>query len=153
MEPRTSPPAARLAAIRELANSGIPVGVNVAPIIPGLTDHETPAILKAAAEAGATSAGYTVVRLPHAVAPLFEQWLETHFPDRKEKVLNRIRAMRDGKLYKSDWGKRFTGEGIFAEQIAQMFDVARRRAGFKEGFAGLSAAEFRRPDSAQMTLL
>ena len=153
MEPRTSPPAARLAAIRELANSGIPVGVNVAPIIPGLTDHETPAILKAAAEAGATSAGYTVVRLPNAVAPLFEQWLETHFPDRKEKVLNRIRAMRDGKLYKSDWGKRFTGEGIFAEQIAQMFDVARRRAGFKEGFAGLSAAEFRRPDSAQMTLL
>jgi DNA repair photolyase len=153
MEPRTSPPAARLAAIRELANSGIPVGVNVAPIIPGLTDHETPAILKAAAEAGATSAGYTVVRLPHAVAPLFEQWLETHFPDRKEKVLNRIRAMRDGKLYKSDWGKRFSGEGIFAEQIAQMFDVARRRAGFKEGFAGLSAAGFRRPDSAQMTLL
>src|SRR6267142_3736453 len=74
MEPRTSPPAARLAAIRELASAGIPVGVNVAPIIPGLTDHEIPAILKAAAEAGATSAGYTVVRLPHAVAPLFVKW-------------------------------------------------------------------------------
>ena len=132
MEPRTSPPAARLAAIRELAAAGIPVGVNVAPIIPGLTDHEMPAILKAAAEAGATSAGYTVVRLPYAVAPLFEKWLETHFPDRKEKVLNRLRAMRGGKLYDAQWGKRFSGEGIFAEQIAQMFEVARRKAGIQK---------------------
>ena len=120
MEPRTSPPAARLAAIRELAAARIPVGVNVAPIIPGLTDHEVPAILKAAAEAGATSAGYTVVRLPHAVAPLFEAWLETHFPNQKEKVLNRLRAMHDGKLYDSQWGKRFGGEGVFAEQIARV---------------------------------
>ncbi|HTL73169.1 MAG TPA: PA0069 family radical SAM protein [bacterium] len=152
MEPRTSPPVARLAAIRELAEAGIPVGVNVAPIIPGLTDHEMPAILKAAAEAGATSAGYTVVRLPHAVAPLFEQWLERHFPDRKEKVLNRIRAMRDGKLYKSEWGKRFTGEGIFADQIAQMFDVARRKAGIGNDGPELSTAAFRRPGGQQLSL-
>ena len=152
MEPRTSPPAARLAAIRELANAGIPVGVNVAPIIPGLTDHETPAILKAAAEAGATSAGYTVVRLPHAVAPLFEKWLETHFPDRKEKVLNRLRAMHGGKLYDAQWGKRFSGEGIFAEQIAQMFAVACRRAGIRNEDVELSTAAFRRAGGTQLSL-
>ena len=152
MEPRTSPPAARLAAIRELSSAGIPAGVNVAPIIPGLTDHEMPEILKAAAEAGATSAGYTVVRLPHAVAPLFEKWLVTHFPDRKEKVLNRLRAMHGGKLYDSQWGKRFGGEGIFAKQISQMFKVARRKAGIASDVAGLSTAAFRRPGGAQLSL-
>jgi DNA repair photolyase len=152
MEPRTSPPLARLAAIRELANAGISVGVNVAPIIPGLTDHEMPAILKAAAEAGATSAGYTVVRLPYAVAPLFEKWLTTHFPDRKEKVLNRLRAMRGGKLYDAQWGKRFSGEGIFAEQIAQMFEVARRKEGIPSDGAELSTAAFRRAGGTQLSL-
>ena len=152
MEPRTSPPVARLAALRELAAAGIPVGVNVAPIIPGLTDHEMPAILKAAAEAGATSAGYTVVRLPYAVAPLFEKWLATHFPGRKEKVLNRLRAMHGGKLYDSQWGKRFGGEGIFAEQIAQMFEVARRKAGISNADAGLSTAAFRRAGGTQLSL-
>jgi DNA repair photolyase len=152
MEPRTSPPPARLAAIRELAGAGIPVGVNVAPMIPGLTDYEMPAILQAAAEAGATSAGYTVVRLPYGVAPLFEKWLATHFPDRKEKVLNRLRAMHGGKLYDSQWGKRFGGEGIFAEQISQMFKVARRKAGIPSDGAELSAAAFRRPGGAQLSL-
>jgi DNA repair photolyase len=152
MEPRTSPPPARLAAIRELAQAGVPVGVNVAPVIPGLTDPEIPAILKAAAEAGATSAGYTVVRLPYAVAPLFEQWLATHFPDRKEKVLNRLRAMHGGKLYDAQWGKRFSGEGLFAEQIAQMFEVARRKAGIRNADVELSIAAFRRPDGAQLSL-
>ncbi len=152
MEPRTSPPTARLAALRELSAAGIPVGVNVAPIVPGLTDHEVPAILKAAAEAGATRAGYTVVRLPYAVAPLFEQWLATHFPDRKEKVLNRLRAMRGGKLYDAQWGKRFSGEGIFAEQIAQMFEVARRKAGINNEGGDLSTAAFRCPGSAQLSL-
>ncbi|HXI71250.1 MAG TPA: PA0069 family radical SAM protein [Verrucomicrobiae bacterium] len=152
MEPRTSPPAARLAAIRELSAAGIPVGVNVAPIIPGLTDHEMPAILKAAAEAGATSAGYTVVRLPHAVAPLFEKWLATHFPDRKEKVLNRLRAMHGGKLYDAQWGKRFSGEGIFAQQIAQMFEVARRKAGIENEGGELSTAAFRRAGGTQLSL-
>jgi DNA repair photolyase len=152
MEPRTSPPASRLAAIRELANAGISIGVNVAPMIPGLTDHEMPAILKAAAEAGATAAGYTVVRLPYAVAPMFEKWLETHFPGRKEKVLNRLRAMHGGKLYDSTWGKRFGGEGIFAGQIAQMFEVARRKAGISSDGAELSKAAFRRPGGAQLSL-
>jgi DNA repair photolyase len=152
MEPRTSPPAARLAALRELAAAGIPVGVNVAPMIPGLTDHEIPAILKAAYEACARAAGYTVVRLPYAVAPLFENWLATHFPDRKEKVLNRLRAMHDGKLYKSEWGKRFTGGGIFAEQIAQMFQVVRRKAGFADEMPELSTAAFRRAGGTQLSL-
>ncbi len=135
-----------------LSAAGIPVGVNVAPMIPGLTDHEMPAILKAAHEAGATAAGYTVVRLPYAVAPLFEKWLETHFPDRKEKVLNRLRAMHDGKLYKSEWGKRFTGGGIFAEQIAQMFQVARRKAGFTDETFEPSTAAFRRAGGTQLSL-
>jgi DNA repair photolyase len=151
MEPRTSPPTARLAAIRNLSKAGIPVSVNVAPIIPGLTDHEMPAILKAAAEAGATSAGFTVLRLPYANAPLFEKWLETHFPHRKDKVLNRIKAIRGGKLYDAQWGKRMRGEGIFAGQIEKMFDVARRKAGIKNDRAELSIAAFRRPAGAQLS--
>src|ERR1700733_908351 len=152
MEPRTSPPSARLNAIRKLSEAGVPVSVNVAPIIPGLTDHEMPKILQAAHDAGATSAGYTVVRLPYANAPLFEQWLQVHFPDRKEKVLNRLKAMRGGKLYDAQWGKRFSGEGIFAEQIAQMFEVARRKAGFKNDYAELSTTAFRRPGGTQLSL-
>jgi DNA repair photolyase len=92
------------------------------------------------------------VRLPYAVAPLFEQWLTTHFPDRKEKVLNRLRAMHDGKLYKSEWGKRFTGGGIFAEQIARMFQVARRQAGFSEEPFEPSTAAFRRAGGTQLSL-
>lgn len=152
MEPRTSPPAARLEAIRRLAAAKVPVGVAVAPIIPGLTDHEMPAILKAAAEAGASHAWYTVVRLPHAVAPLFEKWLAAHFPERKDKVLNRIRAMREGKLYQSKWGSRMSGEGIFADQIAQMFAVARRKAGLDSPEFELSTAAFRRAGGTQLSL-
>jgi DNA repair photolyase len=153
MEPRTSPPQARLNAIRKLSEAGIPVSVNVAPIIPGLTDHEMPAILKATAEAGATSAGFTVVRLPHGDKALFENWLTTHFPGRKEKVLNRIKAMRGGKLYDAQWGSRMRGEGIFAEQIAHMFEVAKRKAGFKDERRQLSTENFRRPGGAQLSLL
>ncbi len=152
MEPRTSPPQARLNAIRKLADAGVPVSVNVAPVIPGLTDHEMPAILKAAREAGATVAGFTVLRLPYSNAPLFEKWLETHFPDRKDKVLNRIKAMRGGKLYDAQWGKRMRGEGIFADQIEAMFDVARRKAGFKDDDRELSTASFRHPGGTQLQL-
>jgi DNA repair photolyase len=152
MEPRTSPPAARLEAIRRMAQAGIHVGVLMAPIIPGLTDHEIPAILAAAAGAGAKSAGHVTLRLPHAVAPLFEQWLQTHFPDRKEKVLNRLRSMRGGKLYESKFGQRMRGEGIFADQIDQLFDVARRKVGIVERGGGLSVEHFRRPGGAQLQL-
>jgi DNA repair photolyase len=127
LEPRTSSPQARLDAVRQLRSEGIPTGVMVAPIIPGLTDHEVPKILDACAKAGAQFAGYTIVRLPWAVAPLFEHWLDEHFPDRKEKVLGRIRDMRGNKLNNSKWHTRMTGEGIFAQQIASMFAVCCRR--------------------------
>ncbi|CAN5227851.1 PA0069 family radical SAM protein [soil metagenome] len=152
LEPRTSPPQARLEAVAQLRAAGIPVGVMVAPIIPGITDHEVPAIVKACGEAGAQFAGYVVLRLPWAVAPLFERWLDEHFPQRKEKVLGRVRHMRGGdKLYDARWKKRQEGEGIFAEQIASMFEVACRRAGMGER-PQLSTTAFRRPVE-QLSLL
>jgi DNA repair photolyase len=146
LEPRTSTPRARLDAIRQLRAAGIPVGVMTAPIIPGLTDHEVPGILRAAAEAGAQFAGYTVVRLPYAVAPLFEQWLEEHFPDRKEKILGRIRHLRGGtRLNDSRFGARMRGEGIFAAQIRDLFTAGCKRAQMGER-PRLSIAAFRRPN-------
>jgi DNA repair photolyase len=115
----------------------------VAPIIPGLTDHEVPKILDACAKAGARFAGYTIIRLPWAVAPLFEHWLEEHFPDRKEKVLGRIRDMRGNRLNNSQWHTRMTGEGAFAEQIASLFRVGCRHAGIGDR-PSLSTASFRK---------
>jgi DNA repair photolyase len=144
MEPRTATPELRLEAISTLAKAGVPVSVNVAPVVPGITDHEMPAILKAARDAGAVHAGFVVLRLPWAVAPLFERWLEEHFPDRKEKVLNRIRDLRGGKLYDAQWGKRGRGEGIFAEQIKALFDVTVRKLGLNEDDRDLSTEHFRR---------
>jgi DNA repair photolyase len=145
LEPRTSAPAARLEAIAHIRKAGIPVGVMVAPIIPGLTDHEVPKILQACAEAGAQFAGYTVVRLPWAVAPLFERWLEEHFPDRKEKVLGRLRDIRgNGRINGTKWHARITGEGFFAEQISNIFEVSCRRVGMGAR-PKLSTAAFRRP--------
>src|SRR5437870_9446077 len=143
LEPRTSSPQARLDAISQLRSAGIPTGVMVAPIIPGLTDHELPKIMDACAKAGAQFAGYTIVRLPWAVAPIFEHWLEEHFPDRKEKVLGRIRHMRGDRLNNSQWHKRMIGEGIFAEQIASLFRVSCRHAGIGER-PTLSTASFQR---------
>ena len=151
LEPRTSAPAARLEAIEHLRKAGIPVGVMVAPIIPGLTDHEVPKILEACARAGAQFAGYTVVRLPWAVAPLFERWLEEHFPDRKDKVLGRLRDIRgNGRINSTKWHARITGEGIFAEQISNIFEVSCRRAGMGDR-PKLSVAAFRCPNG-QMDL-
>ena len=150
MEPRTSPPASRLAAIEALSRAGIPVGVLVAPVIPGLTDHELPRIIAAAAKAGARFAGHVVLRLPYAVAPLFEDWLTRHFPDRKDKVLNRIRSLRGGKLNDPNFGSRMRGEGIFADQISQMFHVACRKAGIDGNGPELSTAAFRKPEGAQL---
>ncbi len=151
LEPRTSTPARRLAAIEALARAGVPVGVMVAPVIPGLTDEEMPAILQAAKNAGATFAGFVPLRLPLAVAPLFEDWLDRHLPDRKDKVLNRVRSMRGGALYRSEWGKRMTGDGVFAEQISAMFNMAVRRVGLGDHPA-LSTEHFRRPAGPQLTL-
>jgi DNA repair photolyase len=152
LEPRTSPPAARLAAIAALAKVGIPAGVLVAPVVPGLTDHEIPAILSAAAAAGATFAAHSILRLPYAVAPLFEEWLTRHLPAKKDKVLHRLRALRRGKLNNSEFGLRMTGEGIFADQISRLFDVACRKAGWSDHAQELSTAYFRRPEGAQLEL-
>jgi DNA repair photolyase len=146
LEPRASSPHARLEAITCLRKARVPVGVMVAPIIPGLTDHEVPAILQACADAGAQFAGYIVVRLPFAVAPLFERWLAEHFPDRKEKVLGRIRHLRGGdRLNDPRFNSRMRGEGVFAEQIRALFEVGCRRAGLGER-PRLSTAGFRRPN-------
>ncbi len=150
LEPRTTSPEGRLDAIRQLRAANVPVGVMVAPIIPGLTDHEVPNILEACAKAGAQFAGYTIVRLPWAVAPLFEHWLEEHFPDRKEKVLGRIRALRRNRLNNSQWHARMTGEGFFAEQIASLFKVGCHHAGIGKR-PTLSCKSFRR-SATQLSL-
>jgi DNA repair photolyase len=153
MEPRTSRPVRRLAAIQALARAGIPVGVMTAPVIPGLNDHELPNLISAAAEAGASFAAYTPVRLPYAVRPLFEDWLTRHFPERKEKVLNRIRSMRGGKLNDARFGSRMRGKAIFADQISQLFDISCRRAGIERGrFPKLTTAAFRRTGGVQPEL-
>ena len=152
MEPRTSIPANRLDAIRALADAGVPVRVLVAPTIPGLTDHEMPSIIDAAAKAGASNAGYVVVRLPYAVSELFENWLEVNFPDRKKKILNRIRSMRGGKLNDPNFGSRMRGEGAFAEQIRSMYQIACRRAGIASSGPELSTGAFRRPSEPQLKL-
>jgi len=152
LEPRASRPAARLRAIRELSAAGVPVGVMVAPVIPGLTDHELPGILAAAAEAGARRAGYLIMRLPYAVKDVFLAWLDTHAPTKKARVLDRVREIRGGQLNVSDWGKRHVGEGIFAGQIRELFTVAARRAGLNQDRVELSTAHFRPPGGKQMDL-
>ncbi|MEE2845788.1 MAG: PA0069 family radical SAM protein [Gemmatimonadota bacterium] len=144
MEPRASIPERRLGAIRVLADAGIPVGVNVAPVVPGLTDHELPAILEASADAGASFAGYILLRLPHGVKDIFSMWLEQHFPDRKDKVLNRVREMRGGKLYDGRYEVRGRGEGPWADHLRSLFHVTSTRLGLNRPPA-LSAASFVRP--------
>jgi len=152
MEPRTTQPDGRLHAIADLAAGGIPVGVLAAPVIPGLTDHEMPAILAAARRAGARFAGYVVLRLPLAVGPLFEQWLAEHFPDKKEKVLGRIRLLRGGKLNDSRFGIRMKGEGILAESIKDLFMLSCRKAGIGGRGPTLSTASFQRPGETPQLL-
>jgi DNA repair photolyase len=152
MEPRASSPARRLEAVSALARAKVPVGVMVAPVVPGITDHEMPAILRGAADAGAMWAGTTNLRLPFALKELFSDWLQRHFPDRKEKVLNRIRSLRGGKLNQSEFGQRMKGEGAWAEQFSSMFKLSRRRVGLDRPFPSLSIEHFRRPKGPQMTL-
>jgi DNA repair photolyase len=153
LEPRAASPRHRLEAVRVLARAGIPVGVLVAPVIPGLNDHEIPKVLEASAEAGARWAGKVVLRLPHAVAPMFIDWLERNVPERKARVLGLIRSVRAGKLNDGRFGQRMTGEGLYAAQLSKMFRVACRRAGLEAGAPELSPRAFRRPAGAQMELL
>jgi DNA repair photolyase len=152
LEPRASRPEARLRAIRELSAAGIPVGVMTAPLIPGLNDQEMPRILEAAADAGAKYAGYVVLRLPHAVKEVFGQWLDDHAQGKKARVLDRIKSLRGGELNVSDWGKRLKGEGIFADQIRDLFRITTRRLGLNEERCTLSTEHFRRPGGNQLEL-
>lgn len=153
MEPRTSIPARRLAAVRALADAGVPVGVNVAPLIPGLNDHELPEILAAAREAGASHAGMMLLRLPLGVKELFAEWLEQHFPDRRNKVLGRLREVHGGRLYDSRFGRRGRGRGPFAEHLGNLFRVSCRKLGLKRRSYELATDGFRRPErGGQMRL-
>lgn len=147
MEPRASRPARRLAAIEALAKAGVPVGFLLAPMIPALTDSEAPAIVQAAARAGASFGGYTPLRLPFAVKELFESWLHRYYPQKKDKILNRIRAIRGGRLNDPNFHTRMTGEGIFAEQMAELFRLACKKAGITERRPHLSTEHFRRPSN------
>jgi DNA repair photolyase len=148
LEPRAAAPARRLRVIRTLTDAGIPVGVSVAPVIPFITEPELEQVLAAAAEAGAINASYVVLRLPWEVSPLFHQWLEAHFPERAQRVMNRVRDMRGGKDYDSSFGKRMHGEGIWADMIRQRFEkcVMRIGLGVRSGrFAALDVSHFRAP--------
>ena len=152
MEPRASTPAHRLRAIELLARADVPVSVNVAPIIPGLNDREIPIILEAAKAAGATNAGYTLLRLPHGVKDVFSEWLKANFPEKLDRILGTIREVRGGKLNVSDFGTRMRGEGPYADHIRQMFHVFRERLGFGVRSHELTTANFRRPGETQMML-
>ena len=152
LEPRASQPARRLAAIEALSSAGIPVGCLVAPVIPGLTDHEVPAILSAVAKAGAITAGYVPLRLPFGVAPLFEEWLTLHRPLQKEKILNRVRDIRGGRLNDPNFTTRMQGSGAYAESLSELFEISCRKAGLNSARPKLSAAAFQRPGTAQLLL-
>ena len=136
MEPRTSAPEQRLKAIEALANAGVSVGVSLAPVIPGLNDSEMPAILKRASEHGATFAFYTMVRLPFGVKNLFVEWLLHEYPHRAEKVINRIKEIRDGKMNSTTFGERMTGTGEIADSISQLFELTCAKY-------GMNAREYR----------
>lgn len=145
MEPRTSSPTARLRAFRELADAGVPVHALCAPLIPGLTDSEVPAILAAAKDAGAHSASFILLRLPWAVKPIFLDWLDRHFPEKRAKVESRIRNVRGGKLNVAQFGERMKGTGEIADQIERTFEVFARRFGLDRDMPPLDASQFRRP--------
>lgn len=148
LEPRAPTPARRLRTIRTLTDAGIPVSVSVAPIIPFVTEPEIERILEAARDAGAVSAHYVVLRLPWEVNPLFQEWLEAHFPERAQRVMNRVRDMRGGKDYDSDFGRRMHGEGVWADLIRQRFDKTVERIGLgalRGRFERLDSSQFRRP--------
>ncbi len=146
LEPRASAPHARLRAMRRLHEAGVPVGVMAAPVIPWVNDHELEAILQAAADAGAQSAGYVLLRLPHEVAPLFRDWLQAHHPQRAEHVMSTIQQLRGGKDYDSAFGSRMRGQGVYADLLARRFQLAWRRSGFDRRHApALDSGRFRPP--------
>ncbi len=153
LEPRATAPARRLRTIRTLAEAGIPVGVSIAPVIPFVTEPDLERVLEAAVEAGARSASYIVLRLPWEVNPLFRQWLEAHFPERAQRVMNRVRDMRGGKDYDAGFGTRMRGEGVWADLIRQRFGKAMQRLGLSArvgDFVQLDTSRFQRPMTAHV---
>ena len=148
MEPRAAAPGRRIAMIRELARAGVPVSISLAPIVPGLTDHEIERLLRAGAEAGAGYASYICLRLPLEVSPLFRDWLAREYPDRAAKVMGRVREMHGGKDYDSTWFKRRSGEGVHARLIARRFEIARRKEGLDRRPPRLRSDLFRVPPRA-----
>jgi DNA repair photolyase len=145
LEPRAASPQRRLQTIEQLAAAGIPVGVSVSPVIPFINEPEIERIIEAAAALGASSAFSTVLRLPWEVNPLFQQWLEQHFPDRAGRVMARVRDMRGGRDYESSFGHRMRGQGVWAELLAQRVEKARRRFGLDRPRAPMDFSQFRRP--------
>jgi DNA repair photolyase len=145
MEPRAAAPHRRIEAIRALAQAGVPVTVMVAPIVPAITDSEIEAILEEAAKAGASAAGYVVLRLPREIKDLFREWLYANFPDRATRVISIVRQMRNGRDYDPEWGKRQKGEGPYAKLIADRFTRAMRRFGLDKPRLPLDTTQFRRP--------
>lgn len=152
MEPRTSSPAKKLEAIELLASNGIPVGVNIAPVIPGLNDEEIPAILKEAAARGARSAGKIMLRLPYAVKPLFLDWLTRNLPDRAPKIINRIKDVRGGELSDARFGNRMSGDGEIADAIKQLFNIHCEKYGLNKDRLELSKEHFRRERRGQIEM-
>ncbi|MEE2658759.1 MAG: PA0069 family radical SAM protein [Candidatus Latescibacterota bacterium] len=152
MEPRTSQPELRLKALETLNRNNIPCGVSVAPLIPGLNDEEIHAILDAASKHGAKWAGYIMVRLPHAVKPLFLEWLHRHFPDRVKKVQSRLRAVHNGKLSDPRFDSRMRGEGEVANLISDFFAISQRRCGLGDRHYELDTTRFRRHGHQQLEL-
>ncbi|MBV8410997.1 MAG: radical SAM protein, partial [Alphaproteobacteria bacterium] len=149
MEPRASAPHRRLEAIKALSSAGVPTGVMTAPMIPGLNDHEMEAILEAAKQAGATRAGFTVLRLPLEIKDLFQDWLRQHRPDRAERVLSLIRQIRGGALYQSQFGLRMRGDGPIAELLNARFAVAVKKLELNLVRYRLDASRFRVPESVR----
>ena len=147
MEPRAAAPERRLLAIRRLSEAGCPMRVSIGPVIPGLNDHEIEALLAAAKDAGATSAGYVVLRLPREVGPLFRDWLETPYPDRARRVMGLVRELHGGRDYDPAWGRRMKGEGVIAALIARRFETAVGRLGLRRKDGPLRTDLFRVPRS------
>ena len=133
LEPRASAPHSRLKTVARLSEAGVPVGVMFAPVIPWVNDHELEAVLEASRDAGATAAGYVLLRLPHEVAPLFRDWLQTHLPDRAAHVMSTVQQLRSGREYDSRFGTRLRGERVYADLLARRFALALKRFGFEGG--------------------
>ncbi|MEM6622897.1 MAG: PA0069 family radical SAM protein [Pseudomonadota bacterium] len=154
MEPRAAAPGRRIAAIRMLAQAGVPVTVNLSPVVPGLTDHEIERLVQAAAEAGARYASSIALRLPQEVAPLFREWLAREAPDRAAKVMARVREMHGGQDYDSRWFHRMRGEGVYADILRRRFELARKRHGLGDRGPALRTDLFQVPPRAgdQLTL-